>query len=53
MTHFAFTNFQFTFIFQFSFTKQAANPGLVCEMLNDKLLVNGKCKMVNPRGLAL
>ena len=47
MKNFTFSNSQFTFNSHLLFTRQAAAAGLVCEMLNVKLMKNVKCKMIN------
>lgn len=43
--HFTFFNVQFTFISHFSGNK--LSDLRFCEMINDKLMLNVKCKMIN------
>lgn len=48
--NFSFTNSQFTFIYHLPFIKQiarTASADLYWQMLNVKLMLNAKCKMVS------
>ncbi len=50
MTNFSFTNSHLPINSQFSFARQSACDGFVCEMLTDKLMINDKWKMENMTG---
>lgn len=46
LLQFSIHNSQFSMNYQFSFI----NVGSVCEMANEKLMSNAKCKLVNATG---